>query len=197
MIPTLPQKAGLKIGGIDKPIDVAGMEIGHLIHLLKKGNVNAIWSVMSPQVISSLIGNPFHSDLKDLRAVVRKNLSSVTYHSIRGMAMSQMSDAVKRSHVRPPDKSYATALRTINFGMRMLTADILDNAIDLETPQLTASMVLRAIKDLDEAFENSILPEAVAEKPFDDYLYYLRLKVMREDARYFAIKGGAKGWSPR
>jgi predicted nucleotidyltransferase len=36
--------------GVTRELDCQYMEIGHLVNLLKKGNVNAIWAVCSPVV---------------------------------------------------------------------------------------------------------------------------------------------------
>ena len=59
--------------------DCQYMEIGHLINLLVKGNVNAIWTATSPLVVqdysTALIGG-----LRHLREIVNSNLSKASYN---------------------------------------------------------------------------------------------------------------------
>ena len=92
---TLPHKQYMEDG---KEIDAQYIEIGHLVSLLKKGNVNAIWGVCSPIVRVD------HPILQSLRYILLGNLSKETYASVNGMAHSQMNDTKKRENVRVPGK---------------------------------------------------------------------------------------------
>ena len=87
--PTVRQQITARGGEI---YDTLGWEIGHLINQLIKGNVNAIWYVTSPLVIKP------SSIQEELSALVQANLCRQTYHSIKGMAESQI-----KSEEKPED----------------------------------------------------------------------------------------------
>ena len=162
---TMAAKSYVDIEG--REIDAQFMEIGHLINLLKKGNVNAIWGACSPVIHK---GCP---DMHRLRDIVRENLSTQSYASINGMAHSQMNDAVKRVAVKSPEKSRATAARTLLFGINLL-----DQGKTLFTPvtNTTPAEIGELFRRLEDARENSDLPEIVDPVPFEDFLYDLRIK---------------------
>ena len=149
-------------------IDAQYMEIGHLVNLLKKGNVNAIWNVCSPIV---------HKDsewLSKLRGVVINNLSKSSYASINGMAHSQLNDAIKRASVKDPLKSKATTMRTLQFGVTML----MNHKIEFKPPEddVTNENIGKWFRYLDIAKEKSMLPDEVSVKPFEDFLYNIRME---------------------
>lgn len=161
----------------NRPADVSAMEISRLVDLLKKGNVNAMWAVMSPRVVSPV--NIYRPDMAELRFLVSRNVSSMTYYSVRGMAISQMKDATKRANVRAPEKSLATAIRTLKFGHLLLTeGKINTHIIDVHEGKFTEEDVDKWIGKLDAAFDSSTLPKEVPRKPFDNFLYKLRRKIM-------------------
>jgi predicted nucleotidyltransferase len=150
-----------------KEIDAQYMEIGHLVNLLKKGNVNAIWSVCSPII---------HKDsewLSKLRDIVTDNLSKSSYASINGMAHSQLNDAIKRASVKDPLKSKATTMRTLQFGVTML----MNHKIEFKPPEdeITNENIGKWFRYLDLAKEKSMLPDEVDPKPFEDFLYDIRM----------------------
>jgi predicted nucleotidyltransferase len=103
--PNLPCKHGIMIEG--KEYDFAYMEVGHLINLLKKGNINAIWATLSPIVITT---SALH---KEIAAYIQKHPTQSIMPSLGGMVVSQLSDVVKRAGVRDPKKSIMTAMRTV------------------------------------------------------------------------------------
>jgi hypothetical protein len=151
-----------------KEIDAQYWEIGHLIHQLKKGNVNAIWGVCSGVVWKS------SDELKALRDIVIANISKESYHSIRGMAMSQLSDATKRAAVRDPAKSLWTCARTLNFGCKLLDGD----GVVFEKPEyytVNEHKCIIEFKNLESAFITSELPDHVDPKPFEDFLWNIRM----------------------
>lgn len=192
MTNTLPQKTDVKVDWLDKPLDVAGMEIGHLIHLLKKGNVNAIWAVMSPQIVSNIMANPFHRDHVELRRIVKENVSAQTYYSVKGMAVSQLADVEKRAGVRSPEKSLASAMRTIRFGIRLLEQGEIYIEQRPSKTGYSEGEVRAELDHLDMQFEkavsDAILPPISAPKPFDDYLFNIREKIAHTGDYYLAIQ---------
>jgi len=149
--------------------DTLGWEIGHLINQLIKGNINAIWYVNSPLVIKPSIVQ------EELSALVQANLCKETYHSIKGMAESQI-----KSEEKPKitGKGYRTALRTINFGIRLLSEGRICFAPVLHTP--TVREVMEKMGQLQEAYEASRLPDLPDEDAFRDFLLRLRLEEMAE-----------------
>jgi predicted nucleotidyltransferase len=161
---TRPAKTYFEDG---KEIDSQFMEIGHLIHQLKKGNVNALWAVCSGVVWKD------SETLQKLRRIVVANLSKESYYSIKGMAISGLNDAIKRAAVRDPAKSLWTCARTLNFGCNLLC----DKGICFEVPEVDSvdeSYCKLEFDRLDECYKISNLPEKVDPKPFEDFLYRLR-----------------------
>ncbi len=154
-----------------RDIDAQYMEIGHLINLLKKGNVNAIWAVCSPVVRKdSLV-------LQDLRSVTLANLSKQSYHSIKEMVESQFADAVKRANFnKTPQKALATSLRTLKFGIKLLFEGEVDFHVDrCYASRPRTDMILSGLQDLNQAYINSNLPCIPDPEPFEKFLYGLRL----------------------
>ena len=160
---THPHKTFFEDG---KEIDAQFMEIGHLIGLLKKGNVNAIWAVCSPVVH---IESGYRSLLKKL---VQENLSSATYASVNGMAHSQMNDTKKRATVRDPEKSRNTAARTLQFGITLLNKHILRfEPVSDSTP----SEVGELFRVMEDARDKTSLPDSVDRAPFEEFIFELRM----------------------
>ncbi len=147
--------------------DFQYMEIGHLVNLLVKGNINAIWAVCSPIVHED------NSYLHNLIEIVKNNLSRASYASINGMAHSQLNDVIKRAAVKDPLKSKATACRTLVFGSNMLEG----NGLKFEpaTGEFTPKRIGEEFRRLEEAKENSSLLEEVNDKEFRDFLFGLRM----------------------
>jgi hypothetical protein len=154
--------------------DTLGWEIGHLINQLIKGNVNAIWYVTSPLVIKP-------STIRDeLSALVHANLCRQTYHSIKGMAESQIKSEEKpMENPKVAGKGYRTALRTINFGIVLLTEGRISFAPVLHTPG--AGEVMKRMRRLDEAYETSRLPDRPDEDAFREFLLRLRMDEMARE----------------
>ncbi len=168
VLPTLRQEIAAHDGEI---YDTLGWEIGHLIDQLVRGNVNAIWYVTSPLVIK-------HSAAQEkLSALVQANLCRETYHSIKGMAESQIKSGEKPA--KKPGKGYRTALRTINFGIALLSEGRICFAPVLHTPG--AGEVMEKMARLDEAYEKSLLPDLPDEEAFREFLLRFRLDEMVGD----------------
>jgi hypothetical protein len=174
---TIRQEMAARGGGI---YDTLGWEIGHLIDLLIKGNVNAIWYATSPLVImpSAL--------QEELSAIVQANLCRESYHSIKGMAESQINSETGQLKlsgiglVKRPGKGYRTALRTINFGIKLLREARISYEPVMHDPALEE--LKEGMNQLDEAYGQSMLPDLPDEDQFRDFLLRQRLKEMDEDA---------------
>ncbi|MFZ2535362.1 hypothetical protein, partial [Methanothrix sp.] len=150
------------------------------IDLLIKGNVNAIWYATSPLVImpSAL--------QEELSAIVQANLCRESYHSIKGMAESQIKSETGQLKlsgaglVKRPGKGYRTALRTINFGIKLLREARISYEPVMHDPALEE--LKEGMNQLDEAYRQSMLPDLPDKDQFRDFLLRQRLKEMDEDA---------------
>ena len=164
--PTIRQQIVSRGGEI---YDTLGWEIGHLINQLIKGNVNAIWYVTSPLLIKPSIIQ------EELSALVQANLCRLTYYSIKGMAESQI-----KSEEKPgiAGKGYRTALRSSNFGIKLLSEGRICFAPVLRTPG--PEELMEELQRLEEAYETSRLPDRPDEDAFREFLFRLRLEEMTE-----------------
>jgi hypothetical protein len=90
------------------------------------------------------------------------------------MAESQIKSEEKPT--KRPGKGYRTALRTINFGITLLSEGRICFAPVLHTPE--AGEVTERMIQLEEAYKASCLPDLPNEKAFREYLLSLRLKEM-------------------
>jgi len=151
--------------------DTLGWEIGHLINQLLKGNVNAIWNAASPLVLQP---SPVQRELK---ALIEANLCRETYRSIFGMAESQIQSEQKPA--RNAGKGYRTALRTINFGIELLTNGRLCFAPVSHIPE--ADEVAEKMRLLTQAYESSPLPDKPDEEVFREFLQRLRLEDLKSE----------------
>jgi len=179
---TKPQKPHARIEN-GAEVDEQYMEIGHLINLLVRGNINAIWAVISPVII---IDSPI---LAELRALAYEEMSKVSTASIRGMAKAQALDNEKRRRLTVNNKGLRTAIRTLRFGITMME----EHKFAFEpVPYLDADRAKRVYVDTMERFEESsglmpgprttTLPERPDEKKFRDFLLRLRVEdIVRED----------------
>lgn len=168
VLPTVRQRIAAHRGEI---YDTLGWEIGHLINQLIRGNINAIWYATSPLVIMP------SAVQEELSTIVRANLSRATYRSIRGMAESQIRSEVKPAKdAKIAGKGYRTALRTINFGIKLLYEGRICFSPAFGDPG--AEMVWEGMRRLEEAYEASPLPDRPDEDVFRDFLMRLRLEEM-------------------
>lgn len=147
-------------------IDHQYIEVGHLINLLCKGNINAIWGVTSP-----IVRDDTHKNVRlTLSSLAHETVSKQSYHSIKGMAESQLKDAIKRATVRDPYKSMVTSIRTALFGVNLLSTGTINFTVDC-----TNTTPSDAIDDLECAFNDSTLPDTVDESKYRTYLMLLRM----------------------
>lgn len=171
---------GIKVKGKHKKkdennLDVQTQEIGHLIGLLMKGNINAIWLVMSPDIISQ-----YGTALDELRQIVARNYSKNTYYSINGLAKNNIHDFINNGD--PQSLEYKKKLgiigRTLNFGINLL---MWNEAIFKPVTVKNAKEIEYLMKRLDEVLESSSLPEKIDYKPFEEYLIKYRLLKLKMD----------------
>ena len=149
----------------EQEFDDQGMEIGHLVNLLIKCNVNALWTSTSPIVFDGV------DVRKDLCCITKKNLSREVHDSCLGMATSQYKDAMKEEGNLDITKKMATAKRTLQFGIRILKLGLIDY---VPITRATRTDIENSMYELDRAYEESTLPDKADPKPFRNWLYRLR-----------------------
>jgi len=165
----MPVTAGQKMESRNDVVyDTLGWEIGHLVGQLLKGNVNAVWYVTSPIVIQP---SPYQ---EELRSLVTSNLCKNTYRSLAGMAESQIAEGQRLSG--SDGKGYRTALRTLNFGIELLSRGRLCYEPVRYTPDL--DVIADKKRQLMEAYESSTLPELPDEETFREFLFRVRMDEM-------------------
>jgi len=168
---TKAQGKYLRPDGVE--VDLCSQEIGHLVNKLVGGNINAIWTVMSPIILQD---SPV---LQELRKIVKDNIAKNCFQSINGMATSQLRDAVRHVSGVPESKKLMTAFRTIQFGMNLLKTGKFEFKPVLY--DISEGEVRAAFDELNEAYENSKLPEAPDEKAFRNFLFVFRMKNMFDE----------------
>lgn len=163
---TLPQK---KYESDNIQVEKTMWEIEHLIKYLLKGNQNAIWMTCSPLILKTC---PEHAELVK---IIKGNLCKNTYHSCKGMSESQISDSYKRNLGM---KGLRSAWRTTNFGINLL----LYNKVLFESApeKVTLEMCKQKLMELDNAYQESSLPEFPNEEPFRQWLYKLRMNELNQ-----------------
>jgi len=171
-------------------------EIGHVIEMLLKGNVNFLWGVMSPKI--DLVTTNIDPNMWDLRKIVRDNLSKATMHSIKGFAVHNLwhwfglKVDKEVNHItgetrffvkdtKPPrlnktDKKYwkilNTCARTLDFGIKLLRNGVLD--FDNPKGAKHPNAILSLLGELETAYKESNLPEKPDPEPFEKFLISIR-----------------------
>lgn len=167
---TLPSKKEVENTGIGElPIETSSMEIGHLVGLLIKGNVNALWNVTSPRSIYDSYGY-----LEELKKITLDNLSAESYMSIHGMAISQRLDIIKRPRRISPEKAKKSCMRVLQFGITLLRDGKVEYKPVTEVP--TEKELEDAFRLLEICHEETSLPTDVNTEPFREWLYNLRIR---------------------
>jgi len=190
------------VNGVEEETD--SCEIGHVIKMLIKGNVNFLWGVMSPKL--DLVTTNIDPTVFNLRSVVYSNLSRATVHSIRGFAVHNLKHwygivldkvvsidgqvihvVVKRKVPRlfEGDKKYHkiinTCARTLGFGIKLLSEGVLD----FDNPIGAGSVegVIDLLNQLEMADWESALPEKPDPAPFEEYLLWTRISDLNRRER--------------
>ena len=150
-------------------------EIGKVVEMLIKGNVNYVWIVTSP------IGLFDTEYSKELKEIYLNNISANIYHSIIGLAKSNYKKYLVNGNLAEGeglsklDKKRKIIVRTLKFGINVLNG----NGLQYETitEELDNAKVVKYMEELDEAYENTELPEKPPEEPYRDFLENVRRDV--------------------
>ena len=162
--------------------DYAIHEIEHIIRHRLKGNVNFLWGIHSPIIITD-------SDaLQVLRGISAKNISKNCFHSINGLAKKNMKKYIEGTppsweELHPMDleskrqKKSRIIYRTLHFGIVILKTRLFEFRPigKVITPKELDDMK----EELNLAYDESELPESPDEEPFREFLENVRIKVLQ------------------
>ncbi len=156
-------------------VDTQSHEIGKIISLLKKMNVNAIWAVMSPLVLEDR-----QNLIKQLKQIVTDNKSKQVYWSVQGMARNNIRKFIVNGDKKSDKyrKKLNTIARTIQFATNYyLYGKFIFEKTAIKTKQELDSMMLT----MQMAFDSSAYPGQPDPEPFDKFLRKVRLYVLRKE----------------
>lgn len=179
----IPTKAILSGGYQDETIlcekvngnDVSRHEIGSVIEQLLKGNFNFVVGVCSP-----IVNEDKYGYLAELKDITKRNLAKNIHHSTKGIAMGQHAKYMIRNvHGRTEkelQKKINLIVRSLIFGESILSfGEIIFTKIENQRYE----DIQYWIEALDNAYENSKLPEIPVPTEFRNFLYKIRMQELR------------------
>lgn len=175
------------------PVDLSRHEIGKVVEMLIRPNVNCYWMLFSPYTNDvralPLSDTPFSqstgsSYMDWLRTIVMEHPSKGLWHSTNGLANSNLrkiqSDELWHD-VRWRNKKLWIVHRTIGFATHLIRDNRVtfqsgpdDGPLDPSSPP-TLEQVTAALGTLRSVYADSPLPEYPEKAPFLDFLYTVRM----------------------
>lgn len=152
--------------------DRVSHEIGKVVNMLIKGNINFLVGVLSPIVI-----HDHNNWLECLRSIVEVyGQTKACTHSIRGLAVHNYRKYKDITDDKVLTKTCNTINRTLLLGVNLLNGNGFKfQPIWNQTPE----DVINMLDEFDKAVLNSKLPEATDPEPFREYLYNVRLAELK------------------
>jgi predicted nucleotidyltransferase len=129
--------------------DRAYHEIGKVVQMMLKGNVNFLWGILSPIVLA----DP-QEELRRLKMLTMEGLSQRVFHSINGLARANYKKYIA-SGKDPSQKRLNLIARTLEFGVHLL---------DTGEPRFqpvtdaTEERIIELLEELGRARDSSPLP---------------------------------------
>jgi len=151
--------------------DIHMHEVGKVIEMLIKNNVNFVWGVTSPLFVEG-----DERIYKELGEIARSLLSKQIYKPVQGLAIHNYKKYIE-SKKDVSEKRCNTITRSIIFGITALNGEIKYTPTKGANPD--AINVL--LSELDAAYENSKLPERPdgdAVRKAKEWLFDLRLQYL-------------------
>ena len=147
----------------ETPFDAVSHEVGKLVHEYLRGNVNFVWAVWSPIV---RISSP---EMVKFRRIVAKDMSKNVVSSCIGLATSAVRDGER--HPERTMKRNFQAVRTLRFARAWLRGrgPVFEPAMFYESLEKEFEAARRA-------FDESVLPSRMNEKPLRDWLFEIRMR---------------------
>lgn len=168
----------------DVEIDIASHEIGKVVQMILKNNVNFIWGVTSPIVVEDE-----YEILDELRGLTESNISKLIFYPVRGLALHNQKDyllpyfdkdlGITKPPRDPSPKRCGIIVRTLMYGVKVLMGSPASRSYPLYRSGITYGPedVPAWLERLARAFEASPLPERPTyHKQLNDWLYELRLE---------------------
>jgi predicted nucleotidyltransferase len=177
-IQSTKEEIGVSFPGVEGThVELTTIELGHLVELLKKGNINMLWFVMSTrQETYSVIGSKI---MKELRAITMNNYSTRTYHSVKGMAKKAIASGSKKE-----DSEYFHRVHMVNRSLEQLRVLFMTGKLSFDihvtkNPLLTQELVDK----IDNIIENKmyVIKDDVDVSAFDRFLYKTRMRLATVD----------------
>lgn len=148
-------------------VDAQFKEIGHIITQLIKGNINAVWSVTTPNVIAGTAG------FRQLRRVTLANLSKHIYPSIHGYATAMIRDADRVTEPVALRKRRRAAYRIANQGVELFSVGKI--RYQPAPDEVTPAMLNEILIALADAYATTDLPDTGDADAFHEFLYDVRM----------------------
>ena len=149
------------------PVDAQIKEVGHVVNLLRKGNITSIWTVTTPNILQD------SPALRRLRETTLANLSKLMYPSMHGYIMAMIKDAERQVNPAAIRKLRRSAYRIAQQGTTLFRDEQL---VYCPAPaEVTIPMLQDAVMEFGFAYQATKLPDTGDVDAFHDLLYDLRL----------------------
>lgn len=146
--------------------DVQAAEIGKIVDMLLKGNINYIIYVMSPIIVET---TTWHMEL---RKIVEENKGKNIYLSVHGMSVHNWEKYIdEMTH-----KKFNQIARVIRFAVNWMLHDKV--AFEPTDEEPSDERFYELLDELNSAYEGSDLPKNPDREPFRQFLYDVRLDYM-------------------
>lgn len=146
--------------------DESRHEIGVCINQLVKGNINFIIGVTS-----EIVEMEMKNYRKELRDIVKKDLSKSCYGSFNGLAWNNWNKYIVKNY-GDNEKRINSVCRVLNCGIHLMET----GKLKYEAYYGTYNEIKPMMKEFKEATDNSNLPNRPDEEPFRNWLRDIRLK---------------------
>jgi len=149
-------------------------EVGKVVEMLIKGNVNYVWILTSPKVEYGT------KSFEELKKIYLNNISANIYHSIMGLSKQNYlkylvgGNFADGESFQKVDKKRKIIVRTIKFGINILEGN--QPTYEPVTEELDNIKVGEYMEKLDEAYENTEVPEKPDEELYREFLENVRRK---------------------
>lgn len=159
----------------EKEVQEQSHELERVIKYLKTGNVNFIFLVTSPLHVYE-----HRNSLQELRQIYIDNMSKNCYNSTLGMARNNMKDFI--IHGDPQSLKYKKKLYTIGRGLQfginlLLYKKPFYQPVYCKSKDELDTLMIK----LNDAYDNSHLPNKTDPEPFDNYIVKWRLRKLQDD----------------
>lgn len=158
---------------VSSTVDETYHEVGHVVKQLTKMNPNFLIGMLTPKVVDQIV------HMETLENIVRCSFSKQIYKPVRSMVNGNYKKYIE-SGLDDSPKRRSQIVRHLQFGIEVLSGEQ-PSFSKLDIDDCDEDTILVGMKLLDEAYENSTLPETTDEVRFEQWLLEYRT---RECAHY-------------